>query len=194
MSELTNLTAIVTGSTSGIGLSIAQHLIQLGCNVVLNGRSPPSDQAALVRKLAALQGGDVIYCAADVGKPADWTHLVEKAERQFGAVDILVNNAGIQFTALVEEFPLERWEAILNTNLSSAFYGIRIVLPQMKQRNFGRIINIASVHGLVASAQKSAYVAAKHGILGLTKTVALETASYDITCNAVCPGWVAIPL
>ncbi len=136
----------------------------------------------------------MIYCAADVGKPADWTHLVEKAERQFGAVDILVNNAGIQFTALVEEFPLERWEAILNTNLSSAFYGIRIVLPQMKQRNFGRIINIASVHGLVASAQKSAYVAAKHGILGLTKTVALETASYDITCNAVCPGWVAIPL
>jgi len=187
---LTGKTALVTGSTSGIGLGIARMLAQRGANVMLNGFGDVDGA------LAALQGaaGRAAYHGADMGQPAQIEDLVRSCEREFGAVDILVNNAGIQHVALVEDFPPERWDAIIAINLSSAFHAVRAALPGMKQRNWGRVINVASVHGLVASAQKSAYVAAKHGLVGFTKAVALECATTGVTVNAVCPGWVLTPL
>ena len=183
-------TALVTGSTSGIGLGIAKSLARQGANVVLNGfgdsQGPQAEVAAL--------GVKVAYHGADMSKPADIEAIMAFAAAEFGQVDILVNNAGIQHVANIEDFPVERWDAIIAINLSSAFHATRLALPAMKAANWGRIINVASVHGLVASAQKSAYVAAKHGIVGLTKVTALENATTGVTCNAICPGWVLTPL
>jgi 3-hydroxybutyrate dehydrogenase len=183
-------TALVTGSTSGIGLGIAKALARQGANIVLNGfgdaEGPKAEVAAL--------GVKVGYHGADMSKAADIEAMMKYAAETFGKVDVLVNNAGIQHVAPVEDFPPERWDAIIAINLTSAFHTTRLALPAMKKANWGRIINIASVHGLVASAQKSAYVAAKHGIVGLTKVTALETATTGITCNAICPGWVLTPL
>ncbi len=187
---LTNKTALVTGSTSGIGLGIAKALARQGANIVLNGFGDVDGAKA---EVAAL-GVKVSYHGADMSKPTDIEAMIRHAEATFGAVDVLVNNAGIQHVAPVEDFPAERWDAIIAINLSSAFHTSRLVLPAMKARNWGRIINVASVHGLVASAQKSAYVAAKHGIVGLTKVTALENATTGVTCNAICPGWVLTPL
>jgi 3-hydroxybutyrate dehydrogenase len=186
--------AIVTGSTSGIGLAIARALAREKADIVLNGFGNTSEIEALRKDIAGDSGVRVSYDAADMSRPAEITRMVESATRALGRVDILVNNAGIQHTALIEDFAPEKWDAIIAINLSATFHAIRAALPQMKQRNWGRIINIASVHGLVASAQKSAYVAAKHGVVGLTKVVALETATTGVTCNAICPGWVLTPL
>jgi len=186
--------AIVTGSTSGIGLGVARALAANGANVLLNGFGNAADIEKLRGGLAAEHGVRVAYSAADMSKPKDIVGMVEQAGRDLGSVDILVNNAGIQFTAPVHEFPPERWDAIIAINLSAAFHATRAALPHMLARNWGRIINIASTHGLVASVQKVAYVAAKHGILGMTKVVALETATTGVTCNAICPGWVLTPL
>ncbi len=188
--NLTGKTALVTGSTSGIGLGIALKLAEAGANLVLNGFG--DSQAAVAQ--VAQHGGKVIHHPADVSRAEDIEALFEAAERTFGTVDILVNNAGIQHVAPVEAFPVERWDQIIAINLTSAFHTTRLALPGMRARNWGRIVNIASAHGLVASANKSAYVAAKHGLVGLTKSVALETASTGITCNALCPGWVLTPL
>ncbi|MGE0329623.1 MAG: 3-hydroxybutyrate dehydrogenase [Ramlibacter sp.] len=183
-------TALVTGSTSGIGLGIAKALARQGANIVLNGfgdvEGPKAEVAAL--------GVKVAYHGADMSKPADIEDMMNFVAAQFGRVDILVNNAGIQHVANVEDFPVEKWDAIIAINLSSAFHATRLALPAMKAANWGRVINVASVHGLVASAQKSAYVAAKHGIVGLTKVTALENATTGVTCNAICPGWVLTPL
>lgn len=186
--------AIVTGSTSGIGLGIARKLAAAGANILLNGFGDAAEIEAVRTAIEADFGVKAIYSAADMSKPDQIAAMVATAEQDFGSVDILVNNAGIQHTALVENFPAERWETIIAINLSAVFYGTQAVLPGMKARNWGRIINIASAHGLVASAQKAAYVAAKHGVVGLTKVVALETAESGITCNAICPGWVLTPL
>ena len=183
-------TALVTGSTSGIGLGIAQALARQGAQVVLNGFGDVEAARQSVERLGVKTG----YHGADMSKPAEIEDMMRYAEREFGAVDILVNNAGIQHVANVEDFPVEKWDAILAINLSSAFHTTRLALPAMKQRDWGRIINVASAHGLVASAQKSAYVAAKHGIVGFTKAVALETATTGVTVNAICPGWVLTPL
>jgi 3-hydroxybutyrate dehydrogenase len=183
-------TALVTGSTSGIGLGIARALARQGANIVLNGFG---DSAGPKAEIAAL-GVKVGYHGADMSKPGEIEDMMKYAAREFGRTDILVNNAGIQHVAPVEDFPPERWDAIIAINLTSAFHTTRLALPAMKAANWGRIINVASVHGLVASAQKSAYVAAKHGIVGLTKVTALETATTGITCNAICPGWVLTPL
>jgi 3-hydroxybutyrate dehydrogenase len=183
-------TAIVTGSTSGIGLGIAHALAEQGANIVLNGFG---DVDAPKAQIAAL-GGRVAYHAADMSRSADIEDMIRFTEKEFGSVDILVNNAGIQHVARVENFPPDRWDAIIAINLSSAFHATRRALPGMLQRNWGRIINVASVHGLVASAEKSAYVAAKHGVVGLTKVTALENATTGVTCNAICPGWVLTPL
>jgi 3-hydroxybutyrate dehydrogenase len=168
-------------------------LAKEGANIVVNGFGDNSTIAAIERELRSF-GVNTLYHGADMSRPAEIEDLVRTAERTFGRVDVLVNNAGIQHVACVEDFPPERWDAIIAINLSSAFHTIRLALPKMKLANWGRIINIASVHGLVASAQKSAYVAAKHGIVGLTKVVALETATTGVTCNAICPGWVLTPL
>ena len=186
--------AIVTGSTSGIGLGIARRLAKEGVGVVLNGFGDAQAIEKLRAGLAEEFGVKVTYSGADMSRPEDITSMVRKAESDFGAVDILVNNAGIQHVSPVDEFPMDKWEQILAINLSSNFYTIRAALPGMKQRQWGRIVNVASAHGLVASPFKSAYVAAKHGVLGLTKTVALEVAETPITCNAVCPGYVKTPL
>jgi 3-hydroxybutyrate dehydrogenase len=186
-------TALVTGSTSGIGLGIARALARDGANIVLNGFGDASTIADIQKELQGI-GVRTLYDGADMSKPAQIEAMVRKAEETFGRVDVLVNNAGIQYVANIEDFPVEKWDAIIAINLSSAFHSIRAALPRMKQANWGRIVNVASAHGLVASAQKSAYVAAKHGIVGLTKTVALETARTGITCNAICPGWVLTPL
>jgi 3-hydroxybutyrate dehydrogenase len=183
-------TALVTGSTSGIGLGIAKALARQGANIVLNGFGDVEAPKAQVQAL----GAKVSYHGADMSKPAEIEDMMKFAARECGRVDILVNNAGIQHVARVEDFPPERWDAIIAINLSSAFHATRLALPAMKAANWGRIINVASVHGLVASAEKSAYVAAKHGIVGLTKVTALENATTGITCNAICPGWVLTPL
>ena len=190
MSMLKGKTAVVTGSTSGIGLGIAKALAEQGANIMMNGFG---EKDAAIAEVKAF-GVEVDYHGADMSKPAEIEDMMRAAEKRFGAVDILVNNAGIQHVANVEDFPVDRWDAIIAINLSSAFHTSRMALPGMKQRNWGRIINLASVHGLVGSAQKSAYVAAKHGIVGLTKVTALETAQTGVTCNAICPGWVLTPL
>jgi 3-hydroxybutyrate dehydrogenase len=186
--------AIVTGSTSGIGLGIARALAAEGANVMLNGFGDAKEIERLRAGLAAEFKVKAAFSGADISKPGEIREMVAAATRELGAVDILVNNAGIQHTAPVEDFPDERWDAVIAINLSSNFHAIKAVLPQMRKRNWGRIINIASVHGLVASVQKIAYIAAKHGVVGLTKVVALETARTGITCNAICPGWVLTPL
>ena len=183
-------TALVTGSTSGIGLGIAKALAAQGANIVLNGfgdiEGPKAEIAAL--------GVQVDYHGADMSKPAEIEAMMQQAAARFGRVDILVNNAGIQHVAKIENFPVERWDAIIAINMSSAFHATRLALPAMKAANWGRIINVASVHGLVGSAEKSAYVTAKHGVVGLTKVTALENATTGVTCNAICPGWVLTPL
>jgi 3-hydroxybutyrate dehydrogenase len=186
--------AIVTGSTSGIGLGVARALASHGADILLNGFGDKAQIDKLVAELKAQYKVKVGYSAADMSKPGEVAAMVAQATRELGRVDILVNNAGIQHTAPIEEFPVEKWDAVIAINLSAAFHAIRAALPQMKSRNWGRIVNIASAHGLVASTQKVAYVAAKHGLLGMTKVVALETATTGITCNAICPGWVLTPL
>ena len=183
-------TALVTGSTSGIGLAIAKSLAQQGANIVLNGFG---DAEAPRSQIEAL-GVRAEYHGADMSKPGQIEDMMKFAASKFGRVDILVNNAGIQHVAKVEDFPAERWDAIIAINLTSAFHTTRLAIPAMREANWGRVINIASAHGLVASAQKSAYVAAKHGIVGLTKSVALETATTGVTVNAICPGWVLTAL
>jgi 3-hydroxybutyrate dehydrogenase len=188
------LNAIVTGSTSGIGLGIAHVLAGAGYNILFNGFGDKAEIDKTVADTASKFNVKTGYSAADMSKAADIAAMVKQAEAEFGSVDLLVNNAGIQYTAPVTEFPAEKWELILSINLSAAFYAMQAVLPGMQQRGFGRIVNIASAHGLVASANKAAYVAAKHGIIGLTKVAALENAQKGITVNAICPGWVHTPL
>ncbi|WP_411885943.1 3-hydroxybutyrate dehydrogenase [Polaromonas sp. YR568] len=187
-------TALVTGSTSGIGLGIAKALAAQGANIVINGFGDVDGPKAEVEAL----GARVAYHGADMSKPADIADMMRYAAAQFGQVDILVNNAGIQHVARVEDFPVEKWDAVIAINLSSAFHATRLALPAMLAadggKGWGRILNVASVHGLVGSAEKSAYVAAKHGIVGLTKVTALENATTGVTCNAICPGWVLTPL
>ena len=183
-------TALVTGSTSGIGLAMAKAMAAQGANVMMNGFG---EKDAAIAEVKAY-GVEVDYHGADMSRPAEIEAMMRAAQQRFSGVDILVNNAGIQHVANIEDFPVDRWDAIIAINLSSAFHTTRLALPYMKQNNWGRIINLASVHGLVASAQKSAYVAAKHGIVGLTKVTALETAQTGVTCNAICPGWVLTPL
>ena len=183
-------TALVTGSTSGIGLGIAKSLARQGANIVLNGFGDAEGPKAEIRAL----GVQVLYHGADMSKPAEIEDMMRQASATFGQVDVLVNNAGIQHVANVEDFPVEKWDAIIAINLSSAFHTTRLAMPAMRAANWGRIINVASAHGLVASAQKSAYVASKHGIVGFTKAVALETATTGVTSNAICPGWVLTPL
>jgi 3-hydroxybutyrate dehydrogenase len=191
---LTGKVAIVTGSTSGIGLGIAHALAQQKAAVMLNGFGEQAAIDKLRKELAEQHGVKVGYSPADMSKPADIRGMIEATQREFGAVDILVNNAGIQHVALTEDFPDDRWDAIIAINLSASFHAIKAALPGMKRRGFGRIINIASAHGLVASGEKIGYVSAKHGLVGLTKVVAIETANNGITCNAICPGWVLTPL
>jgi 3-hydroxybutyrate dehydrogenase len=186
--------ALVTGSTSGIGRGIAEELAAQGCNIILNGFGSPEEIDSLRMRIARSYGVEVRYDAADMSRSEAIETMVARAIGEFGAVDILVNNAGIQHVAPIEEFPLDKWNAIIAINLSAAFHTMRFALPSMKARRWGRIINVASAHALVASPFKSAYVAAKHGIAGLTKTVALEAAEGGITANAVCPGYVLTPL
>jgi 3-hydroxybutyrate dehydrogenase len=187
-------TALITGSTSGIGRGIAEALAKAGANIVLNGFGPADEIEALRARLAGTYAVAAHYDGADMSQPAAIETMIGTAIVEFGAVDILVNNAGIQHVAPIEDFPPEKWHAIIAINLVASFHTIRHVLPGMKQRRWGRIINIASAHALVASPFKSAYVAAKHGVAGLTKTVALEVAEYGITVNAICPGYVLTPL
>lgn len=187
-------TAVVTGSTSGIGLGIARALAAQGCNIMMNGFGEAAEierERSTVEKEFAVKA---LFNGADLSKGEQCAELIRDAEKRFGKIDILVNNAGIQHVSPIESFPVDRWDAIIAINLSSAFHTIRAALPGMKSAGWGRLINIASTHGLVASANKSAYVAAKHGILGLTKTAALELAGSGVTCNAICPGWVLTPL
>jgi 3-hydroxybutyrate dehydrogenase len=186
-------TALVTGSTSGIGLGIATALAGQSANVMLNGFGD-SAEIEKIRKNLAAHGIRTAYSAADVSKPAEIRAMIMETERELGALDILVNNAGIQHVSPIEAFPDDKWDAIIAINLSAAFHAIKAALPAMKRRGWGRIVNIASSHGLVASADKAGYVAAKHGLVGLTKVVAIETANQGITCNAICPGWVLTPL
>lgn len=186
--------AIVTGSTSGIGLGIAEALAADGMNVMINGFGKAEEIERIRSDLASSHGVEALYSGADMTKPDEIRSMVEQAEERLGSVDVLVNNAGIQHVSLIEEFPLEKWDAIIAINLSSSFHTIRAALPGMKSRKWGRIINLASAHGLVASPFKSAYVSAKHGLLGLTKTVALEAAEHGVTVNAICPGYVKTPL
>jgi 3-hydroxybutyrate dehydrogenase len=192
--SITGKNAVITGSTSGIGLAIAYILAGQGCNIMLNGICDQATIDAITKELVDTYKVKVSYSPADMTKPDQIRKMIADTNTQFGAVDILINNAGIQFTASVEEFPEDKWDAIIAINLSSSFHSIKAALPLMRKNGFGRIINIASVHGVVASAHKAAYVAAKHGIVGLTKVIALEAAQSGITCNAICPGWVHTPL
>ena len=187
-------TSLITGSTSGIGLGIARALAAQGSNIILNGFGDSGQIEILRQGMAQEFHVQVRYHGADMSKPDEIETMINDVAREFGGIDILVNNAGIQYVAPIQDFPAERWDAILAINLSSAFHTTRCALPYMQTQNWGRIINLASVHGLVASAQKSAYVAAKHGLVGLTKVTALENAKTNITCNAICPGWVLTPL
>lgn len=187
-------TAIITGSTSGIGLGIAEAFARSGANVVLNGFGDAMQIERTRAELAARTNARVVYSPADMSKPRAIEQMVRQTADAFGAVDIMVNNAGIQHVAPIEQFPEEKWEAILAINLSSAFHATKLVLPAMRRKGWGRLINVASAHALVASPYKAAYVAAKHGMLGLTKVTALETAEDGITCNAICPGYVRTPL
>ena len=186
--------AVVTGSTSGIGLGIAHVLASKGVNLVINGFGEAGAIETERAKLESMHGIKAVYSPADISKSEDVKAMVELCVQSFGAIDILVNNAGIQYTAAVEDFPAEKWNAILAINLSGIFWGIHHALPHMKEKKFGRIINIASVHGLVGSTHKVAYVAAKHGVVGMSKVVALENAGSGVTCNTICPGWVHTPL
>jgi 3-hydroxybutyrate dehydrogenase len=185
--------AVVTGSTSGIGQGIARAFAAQGADILLNGFGEAAAIESLRNEIAR-HGVRAAYSGADMTRPAEIAAMIAQAERELGRVDILVNNAGIQHVAPVHEFPVERWDAVIAVNLSAAFHATRAALPQMLARNWGRIINIASVHGLVASVNKVAYIAAKHGVVGMTKVVALETARTGVTCNAICPGWVLTPL
>jgi 3-hydroxybutyrate dehydrogenase len=185
---------VVTGSTSGIGLAVARAFAAEGASVTLNGFGDPAANEQQRRDLEEKFGVTAAYSGADVTKPVEIADMISDAEKTFGAIDVLVNNAGIQFVANVEDFPVEKWDAVIATNLSAVFHTCRCTVPGMKRRGWGRIINIASAHGLVASPGKAAYVAAKHGVVGLTKVVAIETADHGITCNAICPGWVMTPL
>lgn len=188
-------TVLVTGSTSGIGLGIAESFAAEGCNVIINGFGDQGEIDAIVARLKQDCGIKAHYNGADMTKPEQIATMIADAQTTYGSLDILVNNAGIQHVAPVEEFPDAKWDAILAINLSSSFHTIKAALPMMKQQGYGRIINVASAHGLVASKQKAAYVAAKHGLIGLTKVVGLEVATEpNITCNAICPGWVLTPL
>jgi 3-hydroxybutyrate dehydrogenase len=187
-------TALVTGSTSGIGLATARALAQDGANVMLNGFG---DKAQIEKIRVGIEkdfGVTAGYSPADMAKPAEIAEMIRITEKEFGSLDVLVNNAGIQYVANIEDFPIEKWDAIIAINLSSSFHTIRAAVSGMKARKWGRIINIASAHGLVASVQKVGYVSAKHGLVGLTKVVAMETANAGVTCNAICPGWVLTPL
>lgn len=194
MGILQGKTAVVTGSTSGIGLACARAFAGAGANIVINGMGTPADVEKERSEIESEFGVKAVYSAADMAKPNEVAELITVGEKTFGSVDILVNNAGIQHVAPIEEFPVEKWDAIIAINLSSAFHAIRAAAPGMKERGWGRIITIASAHSLVASPFKSAYVAAKHGIAGLTKTVALELARSKITCNCISPGYVWTPL
>jgi len=194
MPDLSGKTAVVTGSTTGIGLAFARAFAKAGSNIVINGFGNPEDVEKERTSIQNDFGVKAVYSPADMTRPAEITEMIELGTRTFGSVDILVNNAGIQFVSPVEEFPAEKWDAIIAINLSSAFHAIRAAVPGMKKRNWGRIINTASAHSLVASPFKSAYVSAKHGIAGLTKTVALELATFKITCNCISPGYVWTPL
>jgi len=187
-------TALITGSTSGIGLGIAHALAKQNANIVLNGFGDPKEIEALLKEISGMTKGKTIYSDADMSKPAEIKKMMDEAAKEFGGVDILVNNAGIQFVHPLEDFPDDKWEAIIAINLSAAFYTTKAVLAYMKEKKWGRIINIASAHGLVASPFKSAYVAAKHGMVGLTKVTALEAATFGPTCNAICPGYTWTPL
>ncbi|MEX0343324.1 MAG: 3-hydroxybutyrate dehydrogenase [Rhizobiaceae bacterium] len=191
---MTRRTAIVTGSTSGIGLAVARSLAEAGNNILLNGFGGASEIEAIVKRMASENSIEVRYSGADMTKPDEIKGMVDDCHDAFGSVDILVNNAGIQYTASVEDFPAKKWDQILAINLSSNFHAIQVALPYMKANRYGRIVNIASAHGHVASVHKAAYVTAKHGVLGLTKVVALENARTAITCNAVSPGFVLTPL
>ena len=192
--HLAGKAALVTGSTSGIGKAIAEFFVRSGANVMLNGFGDAAQIEKLRSSLAQANGVDVRYHGADMSKPAEIRDLVRATESAFGKVDILVNNAGIQHVAPIDEFPEDRWDAIVAINLSSAFHATKAVLPGMKQRRWGRIVNIASAHGLVASPNKSAYVATKHGIVGFTKATAVEVAEHGVRANAICPGFVLTPL
>ena len=192
--SLSSKTALVTGSTSGIGLGIAHALAAQGANIVMNGFGDAAAIDQLQKDIAQQHGVRTTYSGADMSKATEIEQMMREAAKEMGGIDIVVNNAGIQHVANVEDFPVDRWDAVIAINLSSAFHTSRLALPFMKKNNWGRIINIASVHGLVGSAGKSAYVAAKHGIIGLTKVTALENAQTGITCNAICPGWVLTPL
>jgi 3-hydroxybutyrate dehydrogenase len=194
MKTLQDQVAVVTGSTSGIGHALAEALAAQGCKVMLNGLGDPAAIEKTRSALAAQHGVEVGYHGADMTRPAEIADLVGKTVERWGRLDILVNNAGVQFVSPIEDFPIEKWDQIIAINLSSAFHGVRAAFPTMKAQGRGRIVNLASAHALVASPFKSAYVAAKHGIAGLTKTVALEGATFGITCNAICPGYVKTPL
>jgi 3-hydroxybutyrate dehydrogenase len=187
-------TAIVTGSTSGIGLGIAQALARTGANVMLNGFGDAAAIEKIRADLAAETGVKVAYSPADMTKPVEIRYMIAQAVKELGGADILVNNAGIQHVAPVHEFPEDKWDAIIAINMSSAFHASKAALPHMRAKKWGRIVNIASIHALIASPFKSAYIAAKHGVVGLTKTIALENAEEGITCNAICPAYVKTPL
>lgn len=186
--------AVVTGSTSGIGLGIARELAKQGCSVMLNGLGDANTIDAVKSEIALAHGVEVRYHGADMSNPGEIRELVRSVVEEFGGIDIVVNNAGIQHTAPIESFPDDKWDAVLAINLSAAFHMTKAALPHMRKKGWGRIINIASVHGLVASVDKVAYVTAKHGLIGMTKVTALECAEANITCNAICPGWVRTPL